>query len=124
MPKKTAFGFFIQMKTRAVFILWLILLGIQCVLFYSKNGEEEAVLIVNTSLQKSIEEQKKISTFHKIYPFNPNFISDNKGYFLSLSVDQIDRLHQYRSKGKWFNSAKEFQQVTGVFETWMKQYAP
>lgn len=124
MPKKTAYGFFLQRKTRAVFLLWLILLGIQCFLFYSKKGQEESVFMLDTALQQAIEEQKKVSSSQKIYPFNPNFISDSKGYYLSLSVDQIDRLHRYRSQGKWVNSANDFQQVTGVSETWMNQYAP
>ena len=27
----------------------------------------------------------------KIYPFNPNFITDHKGYSLGMSVEEIDR---------------------------------
>lgn len=92
--------------------------------FLFKKGSRRKRFLLDISLQQAIEEQKKASASQKIYPFNPNFISDNKGYYLSLSVDQIDRLHQYRSQGKWFNSAKEFQQVTGVSEIWMNQYAP
>jgi hypothetical protein len=36
-----------------------------------------------------------------IYPFNPNFITDYKGYKLGMSVQEIDRLHQYRAQNKY-----------------------
>ena len=36
-----------------------------------------------------------------IYPFNPNFISDYKGYKLGMSIQEIDRLHQYRAQNKY-----------------------
>lgn len=49
-----------------------------------------------------------------IYPFNPNYISDYKGYLLGLSVKQIDLLHAYRKSGKYVNSPSDFQKVTGV----------
>ena len=61
---------------------------------------------------------------NKIYPFNPNFISDYKGYKLGMSETQIDKLHQFRKQNKYVNSNSEFQKLTGVSNEWMKQYAP
>lgn len=61
---------------------------------------------------------------NKIYPFNPNFISDYKGYKLGMSETQIDKLHQFRKQNKYVNSNAEFQKLTGVSNEWMKQYAP
>ncbi len=43
---------------------------------------------------------------------------------MSLSTTEIDRLHSFRKKGKWINSAKDFQRVTGVSNKWMNLYAP
>jgi len=60
---------------------------------------------------------------NKIYPFNPNFISDYKGYKLGMSETQIDKLHQFRKQNKYVNSNAEFQKLTGVSNEWMKQYA-
>ncbi len=40
----------------------------------------------------------------KIYPFNPNFITDYKGYTLGLSITEIDRLHKFRKKDEFVNS--------------------
>lgn len=67
--------------------------------------------------QKGMEE-------NKIYPFNPNFISDYKGYTLKMSLTEIDRLHKYRQSNKFVNSAAEFQQVTKVSDEWMLKYSP
>jgi DNA uptake protein ComE-like DNA-binding protein len=61
---------------------------------------------------------------NKIYPFNPNFISDYKGYKLGMTEPQIDKLHQFRKQNKYVNSNAEFQKLTGVSNEWMKQYAP
>lgn len=60
----------------------------------------------------------------KMYPFNPNFISDYKGYKLGMTLAQIDKLHQFRKQNKYVNSKAEFQKLTGVSNDWMKQYAP
>ncbi|SEP81030.1 ComEA family DNA-binding protein [Flavobacterium urocaniciphilum] len=71
------------------------------------------------SLKVSTEENKT-----KMYPFNPNFISDYKGYKMGMTNEQIDKLHQFRNQNKYVNSKAEFQQLTGVSNAWMKQYAP
>ena len=63
---------------------------------------------------KTVELEKRKP---KIYPFNPNFITDYKGYQLGMSTQEIDRLMNYRSKGLFVNSSKEFQQVTKVSDS-------
>jgi len=60
----------------------------------------------------------------KIYPFNPNFITDFKGYKLGMSVEQIDRLLAFRKANKYVNSAEEFQQVTLVSDSLLKTMSP
>lgn len=71
------------------------------------------------SLQVGIDSLKRIKeeTVYKRYPFNPNFISDYKGYTLGMSVKEIDRLHAYREKNKYVNSAEEFQALTKVSDS-------
>lgn len=53
----------------------------------------------------------------QIFPFNPNFITDYKGYTLGMSVEEIDRLHAFRAKNKFVNSSEDFQKVTQVSDT-------
>jgi hypothetical protein len=60
----------------------------------------------------------------KIYPFNPNFITDFKGYKLGMSVTEIDRLLAFRKTNRYVNSAAEFQQVTQVSDSLLAQIAP
>ena len=60
----------------------------------------------------------------KIYPFNPNYITDYKGYSLGMNTEEIDRLHAFRSENKWVNSEKEFQRVTKISDSLLKQIAP
>lgn len=60
----------------------------------------------------------------KIYPFNPNFITDYKGYTLGMSVEEIDRLHTFRATDKYANSSEEFQKVTLVSDSLLKTIVP
>ena len=60
----------------------------------------------------------------KMYSFNPNFITDYKGYTLGMEVEEIDRLLRFRESGKWINSAEDFQQVTGVSDSLLAAIAP
>jgi len=60
----------------------------------------------------------------KIYPFNPNFITDYKAYAIGLSVAEYDRLQAFRKQDKFANSALEFQQVTGISDSLLNQIQP
>ena len=77
-------------------------------------------------VQNEIDSLKHEVATHKdtIYPFNPNFISDYKGYKLGLTINEIDRLHHFRAQNKYVNSADEFQQVTQVSDIKIKALAP
>ncbi|MGA9269901.1 MAG: helix-hairpin-helix domain-containing protein [Lutimonas sp.] len=54
---------------------------------------------------------------YRIYPFNPNYISDYKGYLLGMTPEEIDRLLLFREQGKFLRSASDFQKVTGVSDS-------
>lgn len=68
--------------------------------------------------------QIKETSTNKIYPFNPNYITDYKGYMLGMSIEEIDRLHKFRAQNKFVNSAKEFQQVTKVSNELLAKISP
>lgn len=67
---------------------------------------------------------EKANYVPKIYPFNPNFITDFKGYKLGMSVEEIDRLLAFRKTNRYVNSAQEFQQVTLVSDSLLKTMSP
>lgn len=85
------------------------------------NPEDKNWLLAQNEIDSLKEAAQENS--NKIYPFNPNFISDYKGYKLGMSEAQIDKLHQFRKQNKYVNSNAEFQKLTGVSNEWMKQYA-
>jgi DNA uptake protein ComE-like DNA-binding protein len=60
----------------------------------------------------------------KIYPFNPNYITDYKGQQLGMSLLEIDRLLTFRKTNKFINSQGEFQQVTKVSDSLLSAIAP
>ena len=70
---------------------------------------------------KIIQEEKMES---RIYPFNPNYITDFKGYQLGMSVDEIDNLINFRKTGRFVNSVAEFQKVTKVSDSLLEQISP
>lgn len=77
------------------------------------------------AFQPEIDSLKKIQPDKpKIYPFNPNFITDFKGYRLGMSVAEIDRLHALRKGNKYVNSAAEFQAVTHVSDSLLAVISP
>ena len=65
----------------------------------------------------SLIENQRQNSVPKIYPFNPNYITDYKGYSIGMNAQEIDRLHAYRSKNKWVNTDREFQLVTKVSDS-------
>ncbi|WP_035108792.1 ComEA family DNA-binding protein [Flavobacterium denitrificans] len=78
------------------------------------------------SLQSEIDSLKMAKNDRKPmqYSFNPNFISDYKGYKLGMSVAEIDRLLTFRKENKYVNSAEEFQNVTKISDSLLKAISP
>jgi DNA uptake protein ComE-like DNA-binding protein len=87
------------------------------------SNKEQANWLANQSLIDSLKLQDK-NYKPTIYPFNPNFINDFKGYKLGMSVAEIDRLLAYRKQNKFVNSVAEFQAVTQVSDSLLKVISP
>ncbi len=120
---------FTKQQRSGIFVLLLLIIGLQFLYFYMPLKDYEV----------SVEETKNIANFQKtvdslasiqqnkkyeVRPYNPNFITDYKGYVLGMSVAEIDRLHVFRKKDKYVNSAKEFQQITKVSDSLLKILSP
>ena len=126
---KSYFLFSREHRSGIFLLLLLILFGQLSYFFLSENlfqnnnfKEDKAWLLVQNEIDslKSIQSTKKDT----IYPFNPNFITDYKGYKLGLSVAEIDRLHQFRNQNKYVNSAADFQKVTKVSNEVLRKISP
>ena len=120
---------FTKKQRNGIFLLVVLMVILQ-VLFYFYNKKldvNDKKRIVNTRLQQEIDSLKLVqieNTKFKVFPFNPNYITDYKGYTLGMSVEEIDRLHAYRATNKWVNSATEFQQVTKVSDSLLAILSP
>jgi competence ComEA-like helix-hairpin-helix protein len=122
------FKFTSQQRT-GIFLLFIIIVALQLVYFYvdfnlpEKDSTEKKEWM---SLQLKIDSLKlvKYNQKPKVYLFNPNFISDYKGYKLGMSTQEIDRLLAFRKENKFVNSTKEFQQVTKISDSLLKIISP
>lgn len=87
------------------------------------DNAQESEWLANQSLIDSLKLENR-NYKQAIHPFNPNFITDFKGYKLGMSVAEIDRLLAYRKQNKFVNSAAEFQAVTKISDSLLKAISP
>ncbi len=126
MKLKKSHFWYNKNQRNGIFYLLILLLSTQVVLIFLKTGKnketeeytsEQIELIREIDSLQKVAIAEKESRKYKIKPFNPNFITDYKGYLLGMSVEEIKRLHDFRKKDKFVNSAKEFQRITKVPDT-------
>jgi competence ComEA-like helix-hairpin-helix protein len=120
---------FSRKQRNGIFLLILIIAALQFFILKSNNSQKpidiNQQVIANYNEQIDSLKQLKIKNSQpKIYPFNPNFITDYKGYSLGMTTAEIDRLLQFRAKDKWINSAKEFQNVTQISDSLLNIISP
>ncbi len=112
-----------------IFLLSLFLFAaILVYYYYPQHKKSPKNLVELTKFQMQIDSLKKLAVHQKkqyqIRPFNPNFISEHKGYMLGISAEELDRLNKYRSQGKWINSAMDFKNVTQVSDSLLRVISP
>lgn len=120
---------FTSQQRIGIFLLFIIIIALQLIYFFADFNQSEVTFSEEDkwlSLQKEIDAAKEIkyNEKQKVYTFNPNFISDYKGYKLGMSVEEIDRLLAFRKEDKYVNSAEEFQKVTQISDSLLKVMSP
>jgi len=82
------------------------------------NKERHYNLLYQQQLDSSryLDSIKK-RKYDSVKAFNPNLITDYKGYRIGLSVAQLDLFFEYRQKGQFVNSLEDFQRVTKVSDS-------
>ncbi len=113
---------FTKSQRSGIFLLLLFIVIAQCIYFFVDFSSDEIPFESEEIevFRKEVDSLRLVEIENnkpKIYPFNPNYITDYKGYTLGMSVEEIDRLHKYRAQNKWVNSAKEFQNITKVSDS-------
>ncbi|WP_421808919.1 ComEA family DNA-binding protein [Flagellimonas sp.] len=119
---------FNKQERSGIFFLLLIIFIFQGIYFYveAKPFDASPAVKVNTAEQAHLDSLKGMAQLDvgKIFPFNPNYITDHKGYTLGMSLEELDRLFDYRDKNKFINSAEEFQKVTQISDSLLNKIAP
>lgn len=130
--KTTSYFKYTREQRSGIVVLILLMIFIQLGYYFyfaeitfdvQKENEKAKEWLAVQSEIDSLKEAKSTES-HKIYPFNPNFISDYKGYTLGMSVAEIDRLHDFREGNKFVNSAEEFKMVTKVSNELLAKISP
>lgn len=120
---------FTKKQRSGIFLLVILIVVFQCAYYffdfssekldndsqdvYQFQAEMDSLRIVKLEASKPV-----------IFPFNPNYITDFKGYSLGMSNAEIDRLHDFRATNKWVNTTKDFQKVTKVSDSLLAQISP
>lgn len=120
---------FSKEQRNGIFLLLIIIVILQCVYFFIDFPSNE-IIVNQTKLEKftkeidSLRRAKIEDSKPKVYPFNPNYITDYKGAALGMTNQEIDKLHAFRKKDQWINSSKQFQDVTKISDSLLKKISP
>lgn len=130
MKIKKSHFWYNQSQRNGILFLAVIIIALQLILFFIDFPSNE---MTNLNTPEILQFQKEVDSLEqvelekrkpKIYPFNPSFLTDFKGYQLGMSIQEIDRLLEHRAAGKYINSTQEFQQVTGVSDSLLSVISP
>jgi DNA uptake protein ComE-like DNA-binding protein len=110
-------------QRNGIFILIILIVIFQFIIVFVDFSSKENVNIDTPKViafHHQIDSLRKINLENKrlkIFPFNPNYITDYKGAQLGMSLVEIDKLLAFRKTGKFINSKKEFQKVTAISDS-------
>jgi DNA uptake protein ComE-like DNA-binding protein len=120
---------FSKKQRNGIFVLILILIGLQCIYVFV-DFSEETLTIPQNELERYRAEVDSLRLIElenskpKIFPFNPNYITDYKGYTLGMTNQEIDRLLEFRKTDRWVNSTKDFQNITKISDSLLAVISP
>jgi DNA uptake protein ComE-like DNA-binding protein len=105
-----------------IIILQLVLVFADFSSFETDPPEKQQWLALQPQID-SLKSEKNPNEY-QVHSFNPNFISDFKGYQLGMKPAEIDRLLAFRKTNKFVNSPKEFQAVTKISDSLLAKISP
>jgi DNA uptake protein ComE-like DNA-binding protein len=117
-------------QRNGIFILIILIVIFQFIIVFVDFSSKENVNIDTPKViafHHQIDSLRKINLENKrlkIFPFNPNYITDYKGAQLGMSLVEIDKLLAFRKTGKFINSKKEFQKVTSISDALLQSISP
>ena len=126
---KSHFGYHKRQRD-GIFFLLIFIVFLQGIFFFVDFSSDENTAVSQTEIlafqqeMDSLKNVEKAKYTPKIYPLNPNFITDFKGHQLGMNTNEIDKLLAFRAQGKFINSTKQFQEITGVNDRLLAVISP
>lgn len=117
-------------QRNGIFFLLLFIVFLQGIFFFVDFSSEEINIVSQNEIlafqqeMDSLKKEQAEKSILKIYPFNPNFITDFKGHQLGMNTKEIDQLLAFRAQGKYINSTKQFQEITGINDSLLASISP
>ena len=130
MEKIKSHFVFNRSQRNGILLLVFFITGFLVLNYYVDFSKENLLDIKSKeviAIQKELDSLRTIeitSKMPKVFPFNPNFLTDFKGYALGMSTEEIDRLLAFRKENKWINSVKDFKKVTKVSDSLLNKISP
>ena len=117
-------------QRNGILFLCLLIIAAQ-IAYFTIDFNSDAPPVISSDeivkLQKEIDSLKALKKAPKKYvvrPFNPSFLTGYKAFTLGLNTTEIDKLLAHRKAGKYINTTKQFQQITGVSDSLLAVLKP
>ncbi|WP_445385525.1 helix-hairpin-helix domain-containing protein [Robiginitalea sp. IMCC44478] len=100
-----------------VFYFFLLLVSLQLLIYLiSLNFDSASDTVVRLNAEEqawidSVKVSRQKDRDQTLYPFNPNFFNDYRGYRLGISPNSLNRIYAHRRAGGWFTKWEELQEV-------------
>ena len=130
MTKFKSHFWYNKSQRNGVLFLAIIIIALQLLYFFVDFSDDNSTDFNSEEISRFQQEIDSLKAIQlevkkpKLFPFNPSFISDFKGYQLGMSTKEIDRLLQHRANGNYINSISEFQQITKVSDSLLAIISP
>jgi len=123
---KALFMFDSKQQKGLVVLMCLLLIAVGFYAYQVTRPVTGIHLVDTSAYQNKIDSLQRLENRKRdtIYPFNPNYITDYRGYKLGLTTAQLDRLFRFRESGKWINSTQDFKTITQVDQQWLDSISP
>lgn len=120
---------FSREQRNGIFSLIVLIVILQCFYFFIDFPLKKVYVdkIELAEFQKELDSLRLVQLKErapKLYPFNPNYITDFKGASLGMTNKEIDRLLAFRKQNQWINSMKQFQEVTKISDSLLNAISP
>jgi len=122
MKNRISLPYFNRQQRRGLFVLGILIVFFQCIIYSFDDFFKPKPLNISISgqLQKEYDSLRQVALSKKrkkIYPFNPDYLTDYKGYYLGLNVGQIDSVLAFRKRGAHFATKQQFKEVAGLSDS-------